>query len=123
MAEYVERFVTSRVASGNLDGSQYCFVRQIGNVDVLTVPTTGGYALGVLQNKPQNNEHAGVAFLGSTKIKLANSLGAGIPIMSAVSGYAVQAASGQVVLGYLMTGASSGGVGELLMSISHAGSL
>lgn len=123
MAEYTTNFKLSMVASGNLDGSQYCFVRQIGNVDVLTIPATGGLAIGVLQNKPQNNEHAAVAFLGSTKIRLANSLGGGINIMSAVSGYAVQAASGQVVLGYLKTGATSGGVGELLLNYSHAGSL
>ena len=123
MAEYTERFVTSRVASGNLDGSQYCFVRQIGNVDVLSIAASGAAAIGVLQNKPQNNDHAAVAFLGSTKIKLANSLGAGIPIMSAVSGFAVQASSGQVVLGYLMTGATSGAFGELNLNFSHAGSL
>ena len=123
MAEYTERFVTSRVASGNLDGSQFCFVRQLGNADVISVADSGSYVLGVLQNKPQNNDHAAVVFLGSTKIKLANSLGAGIPIMSAVSGFAVRASSGQVVLGYLMTGATSGAYGELNMNYSHTGSL
>lgn len=123
MAEYTDHFATTKVASGNLDGSQYTFVRQLGNTDVLTIATTGSAALGVLLNKPQNNEHASVAFLGSVKIRLANSLGAGIPIMSGNSGWAVLAGSGQVVLGYLVTGATSGAVGELNLNFSHAGSL
>ena len=125
MAEFVNRMQTTRVASGNLDNNQYTFVRQLGNLDVLTIPTSGAQAIGVLQNKPRDNEHAELVFLGSTKIRVANSLGAGIFVMAAVSGFAVAAASGptNVVLGQLVTGATSGAVGELHFNPSSPGSL
>lgn len=116
MAEYTEQLRVSKVASGNLDGSQYTFVRQIGNRDVLTIATTGVPMLGVLQNKPQNNEHATVAMLGSTKIRLANSLGVPSWVMAGVSGFAVLAVSGQVVAGQLITGATSGALAEMNFS-------
>lgn len=121
MAEYTDRFQITRVASGNLDGSQFTFVRGIGQ-DVLTIAASGQAALGVLQNKPRDNEHASVCVLGSTKIYLATSLGSNIFLMTGNSGAGVQAASGQVSTGFLITGATSGGIGEMIFNV-HPSSL
>lgn len=105
----------THVASGNLDGSQFTFVRGLAGVnnDVLTIATTGGLFVGVLQNKPQNNEHATVGYRGITKVKLASSLGAGIFVMAGNSGWAVQATSGAYVAGPLISNGTSGTVAEL----------
>lgn len=113
-------FKASYVASGNLDaggvsGLHYRFVNFSGN-DVYYPATSGSVVLGVVQNKPRDNEHASLVTLGHTKIILANSLGGGIPIMTGNSGFAVEAQSGQYVAGYLVTGATSGGIAEMIFS-------
>lgn len=105
--------VETRVASGDLDGSQFTMVRQLGNADVLTMPTTGAIPFGVLQDKPKDNEHAGCVVEGITKIRMADSLGANIFVMAGESGFAVQAASGQTTAGRLITGATSGALGVM----------
>ena len=110
-------FSTTKVASGNLDGSQFTFVRQIGQDDILTIVTTGVLPLGVLQDKPQNNEHGKVLTLGHSKVRVASSLGSNIFIMAGVSGFAVAAASGQVTCGRLITGATSGSLAEAFVNI------
>lgn len=109
------QFTATFVASGNLDGSQFTFVRQLAGVnnDVLTIATTGGLMAGTLQNEPRDNEFARLVSIGYTKVRVANSLGAGLLIMAGNSGFAVQAQSGAYVGGHLVTGATSGALAEL----------
>lgn len=113
----------SYVASGNLDNEpQYRFVRQgasntsQGNLDVFYPATSGAVVLGVIQNKPRNNEFATLVTLGHTKIMVANSLGSDIPVMTGNSGFAVRATSGQYACGFMRTGATSGAVAEMVFS-------
>ena len=107
----------SRVASGDLSGSQFSFVRASGN-DVMSYVTSGGLMLGTLQNKPKNNEHATIAVAGPTKIMMGTSLGPNVFVTGNTSGFAIRAAgSGSYVAGMLITGAVSGAVGELLANV------
>lgn len=107
--------ILTQVASGNMDGSQFCFANFTG-ADVWLTATSGSNALGVLQNKPRNNEHAAIVTHGNTKIRMANSIGAGSRLMSGNSGFAVIATSGQYVCGTALTGATSGGIGEMFFN-------
>ena len=119
MAEYTDQLRISKVASGNLDNDpQYRFLSFTagGNKDVWLNPTTGSAVYGVLQNKPRDNDHAAVAILGSTKVVLASSLGAGIFVMAGANGFATEAQSGQFIGGQLVTGATSGAVAEMVFS-------
>src|SRR3990167_1177654 len=107
----------SRVASGDLSTSQFSFVRGSGD-DVMTYITSGGLMLGVLQNKPKNNEHATIGVAGPTKIMMGQSLGPNVFITGNTSGFAIRAAgSGSYVGGMLITGAVSGAIGELLANV------
>lgn len=111
------QITVSRVASGDLSGSQFSFVRAIGN-DVLSYVTSGGLMLGVLQNKPKNNEHATIGVIGPMKITMGTSLGPNVFVTGNTSGFAIRAAgSGSYVAGMLITGAVSGAVGELLANV------
>lgn len=119
MAEQTDQIRITRVASGNLDvDPSYRFVTQAagGNKDVFLSATTGSIITGVVQNKPQDNEHATLCVLGDTKIALASSLGAGIYVMAGASGFAVEAQSGQVVGGLLLTSGTSGAVAEMALN-------
>lgn len=105
----------SRVASGNLDVSQWRFVTFSGK-DVYLPATSGSIVLGVLENKPRDNEHATVIALGPAKIQVANSLGTGAYLMTGNSGFAVLATSGQNVVGYTITAATSGAIAEMIVN-------
>lgn len=103
--------VESFVASGDLSGAQYKFVQANGNDVYLG---NSGYAEGVLQNKPQNNEHAAVVVMGGTKIIVASSLGPNIFVGCGSGGYAVSGFDTQGAhYGRLLQGATSGGIGVL----------
>lgn len=103
-------FRASWVASGDLSGSQYRFVTYAG-VDVY-LPTSGVVTAGVLQNKPQNNEHASVISQGFSKLILAASVGAGVEVMAANNGFAINVGSGQWVGGRTLTAGDSGAIVE-----------
>ena len=113
------RTIVSKVASGNLnfaDPANYRFVRAIGADDVLLPAASGSIVFGVLQNKPQNDEHASVCIHGPTKITLGISLGVNVRVMTNDTGFAVLANSAVSQCGYLMTGAQSGCVGEMFFT-------
>lgn len=108
-------FGASWVASGDLSAAQYRFVRAGANDDVY-LPTSGQLCVGILQNKPQDNEHAAVCALGFAKVVVANSLDMNIEIMAGNNGFAVQASSGQWSHGMLLSAANSGLVAEVLLT-------
>ena len=111
-------FKETFVASGDLSGSQFRFVRAIG-LDVYL--SDSGFAEGVLQNKPQNNEHATVVVNGGTKIQLANSLGPNIFVGCGSGGYAVNATGEGLKYGRLLQGGTSGAYGT--MNFTQVGTL
>ena len=110
--------VMSHVASGDLSAAQFRFVNG-GGVDVYLTVTTGSPSYGVLQNKPRNDEHASVIRDGATKIGLGSSFGANTWLMNGANGWATIALSGQVTMGLLITGATSGGVGQMQLNQAH----
>ena len=106
------------VASGDLNTSQFRFVRLVGP-DVYLADS--GYADGVLQNIPLNNEHATMVVLGPTKIQLSGSLGANILIGCGSGGYAVNASAGGTTsegrkYGTLLVGGTSGAYGVMVFT-------
>ncbi len=118
-----DRMMMTRVASGSLnfaDPAQYRFVQLTGR-DVHLCSASGQAALGIVQNKPQDNEHATVCHFGHTKVSLGNSLGAGSLIMTDNTGFGIAVASGGATLGRLLTGASSGKLGEMFFTYAGSG--
>lgn len=102
---------SSWVASGDLSGSQYRFVNNVGvnaNDFKCFQASSGGFTIGVLQNKPKSGEEAGVVNLGHTKVLLAGSLGAQTEIMPGVGGAATATGSGFPIAGFIYTAGNSG---------------
>ena len=96
----------SLVAGADLSAKQFFFVSVSadGQVD----PTgDGAYAVGVLQNKPDAaGKAAEVAIGGIVKVEAGGTVTRGGPVASDAAGNAVNAASGDVILGEaLETGA------------------
>ena len=111
-------FKETFVASGDLTGSQFRFVRQVG-LDVYLADS--GFASGVLQNKPADNDHATVVVLGPSKIQLSNSLGTNILVGCGSGGYAVNASGGGTTsegrkYGTLIVGGTSGAYGVVVFT-------
>jgi hypothetical protein len=115
-------FIASKVADGDLSASQYLLVKRgtTTETDVAIASVAGEIVVGVLQNKPQDNEHASVVEFGHTKVLLANSYGPGQIVMTTNAGYATARTAGLNVIGELITGATSGGVGELFYTMAYS---
>ena len=101
----------SFIASGDHSGLQYHIVEILAAHEVGAAVAGAGF--GVLQNKPQNDEHATVAVEGITKVKAGAAISVGNYITSAGSGWASAVTSGgstKKVVGRALTAAASGSV-------------
>lgn len=107
-------FGASWVASGDLSASQYRLVRSTGTNDVF-LPTSGQQCVGILQNKPKNDEHAAVIGFGYTKLFLGGSLGALTEYMAGNNGAITAVVSGSWTHGFLLTAGNSGDVVEAVV--------
>ena len=117
------RDLVTGVASGSLnfaDPAGFRFVKRTGK-DVHLCAVSGEIAFGVLNSKANDNEHVSVCVAGFTKICLASSLGPDILIATNNTGFAINASSGQAVMGRLMTGANSGMPGEMQFVFTGSG--
>ena len=108
-------------ASGNMntDALQFRFVMQAAGVneDVFIANTSGSVCVGVNVDKAADNRFVRVALDGLTKLRLASSLGANIWLTTDGAGYGIQytGQSGAACLARLITGATSGTPGEIIL--------
>lgn len=119
-----ERFTITRVASGDFNASEenrYRFCILVGR-DFHLAGTAGAVVHGVNQQKNLDNDHGQLAVMGMTKITLGESIGPQVFVTTNNSGYAVRSVdSADYIPGVLLTGADSGGVGEMLMTFTGSG--
>lgn len=101
-------------AGADLSTKQYYFVSVSadGQID----PTgDGAYAVGVLQNKPAAAGRAAtVAIAGKVKVECGGTVTRGGPVASDANGKAVDAATGDVILGEALETGASGSVIAIL---------
>lgn len=64
-------------AGADLSASQYCFVDINSDGEAVLQATSGGDAVGVLQNKPKEGEAALIAVVGVTPLKISAGVTAG----------------------------------------------
>lgn len=119
-------FSSSWVASGDHSANQYRFVNNVGltsNDFNVIIATSGGFTIGVQQNKPKAGEEVGVINGGWTKVYLAGSLGAQTEIMPGAGAGATQSTSGFVSAGWIPCAGNSGEIVSAFISIRKAGLL
>jgi hypothetical protein len=114
-------FIASKVASGDLSTHQFKLVKSASSAkDAVLAGVVGEIVYGVLQNKPEDNEGATVVEFGHTKILLANSYGPGQILMANSDGFATARTAGLNTIGELISGATSGGIGELFFTKTYS---
>lgn len=100
-------------ASTDLSSYQYRFVTVDANGKA-ALAGNGTSILGVLQNKPSDDQAASIMIDGVSKVKAAGStVAAGDLITSSSVGFAAAAAAGEYVVGRVLSG-SSGSTGRML---------
>ena len=97
-------------ATATFAAKQFTFVK-IDAYGQLATPTAGGYAIGVIQDKPLAGSPGAVCCPGDiTSVQSGGVFAKGDDICTDASGYAVKATSGGYVLGIAL---SAGAVGSL----------
>jgi hypothetical protein len=106
----------SVLASADLSASQFCFVTLNGSGQ-LALPSAGGDAIGVLQDKPDAAGRVGLVGLlegsGRLKVVAGATLTPGQKVQSDASGHAIVAATGDRELGTVLVGGASGELVEI----------
>ena len=110
------------IASGDHRLLIHRVVDYIGNANFKIGVAAAGGGMGVLQNKPNDAEHATVAIEGDVQVRVGLAVQAGQIATSAASGWAVNVASSTVqkTLGRFITGAASGMLATLQLN-PHVG--
>ena len=107
-------------AGSDLSTGQYKFVLITTDDQFDLVAAAGGAATGVLQDKPAAAGRAGlVATGGISKVQLGGTVTVGMKLQSTAAGLAIEAASGDHVLGTCTKGGADGEVGEILLDSQH----
>ena len=94
---------------------QYSFVK-INSSGLLALPSAGGYAVGVLQDKPAAGDPGAVCFPGDiTKVVVGSGgFSAGGDVSTDASGHAIAGASGDYVLGIALEAGVNGSIANII---------
>lgn len=112
MADYGRLMTRSAKAAADLGNQQYHFVRApaAGTVNVASEAAGGANDLiGVLQNKPNTDQAATIAYFGESKIVAGGALTANTFITTNGSGRAAAASSGDMAAGLVLEAAGADG--------------
>jgi hypothetical protein len=117
MAEFGRQENFTAVAAADLSRKQYHFVRLSGADTKINQASEAAHSslVGVLQNKPQTEEFANVAYAGLSKVVAGGAIPVNAIITTNGSGRAVQVASGQMAAGRALDAA--GGDGEVITAL------
>lgn len=98
-------------AGVDLSGSQYKAIQIDG-----TLATNNSDVAGILQNKPENGEDAGLGILGRTRYVAGGAVTKGNRLQVQSGGWLTAVASNQFGIGTALNTISSGGVGEVFLN-------
>lgn len=101
-------------AKVDLSDAQYKIV--VNSTGGVGIPAADAFVHGILQNKPEADQHATVRTDGVSKVKAGAAIVQGAPITTAASGWATTAASGDCALGWAMTACNSGDTTTMFIS-------
>ena len=108
MATMLSRDTRTFVAGSDLTAGQFKFVSLAADGQVDITATAGGNAIGILSNNPDVGQAATVTVSGGYVVEAGGTITAGDQIQSSATGTALEAATGDVVLGYALEDAVVG---------------
>ena len=102
-------------ATATFASKQYTFVK-LDTFGTLATPSAGGYAIGVIQDKPAAGDPGAVCYPGDiTKVLVGTGgITAGGAVSSDGNGAAVAWTSGAFILGYALYAAAAGALGSII---------
>jgi len=101
-------------ATATFAAKQFTFVK-IDTSAQLATPAAGGYAIGVIQDKPAAGSPGAVCYPGDiTNIQVGGVFAKGDDLCTDSSGYAVKATSGGFVLGIALSAGATGFLASML---------
>ena len=112
MTEYLRVTARTLVAKQDMRTKQYHILRASAANECQIASFPGGGAdevIGILQNKPNNNEHASVGYAGISKLIAGGAITANRLVTANGSGRAAHAASGDWIVGQAITAAGADG--------------
>jgi hypothetical protein len=116
VAYEIPGFSFTLVAGENLSSSHFCAVDVEVSTGQVILPTAGGRAIGVIQNKPAEGEAATIVVSGVTKVLIGvGGIIAGNNVTVDDDGTIVQAASGNRCLGIALSTGAEGTLGTVLL--------
>lgn len=113
MAFEIIKVKSINAVTATLATKQYCFVK----IDTagLALAGNGGYAIGVLQDKPAVGDPGAVCFPGDiTKVQCGGTIAIGDEVQSDANGKAVKATSGAFVLGTALSTGANGSMADII---------
>lgn len=115
MTQSVRDFERTFAAEADLSSSKYRFVKPGTNDNQIAAAAAAtDTIIGVLQNKPQANEHANVRFLGTTKVEAGGAVTKGDYVTSDANGKAVVTTTEGNQLGGIALEATTNGDGDYI---------
>ncbi len=112
--------LTGKRAAADLSALQFRFVVLNASGFIAQNITVGGLVIGVLQNKPGNNQPAEVMVTGVSKVVAGAAVPEGAAVTSDAVGRVVPAAAGNYRIGVAVSAAA--GAGEVIsVRLLHAG--
>jgi len=108
MAVMQSRDTRTFVAGEDLSSAQFKFVTLESDGQVDLADAAGERAIGVLLNKPTSGAAATVAMTGKVMVEAGAAVTAGDQIQTNAAGEAIEAATGDVVMGYALEDAVDG---------------
>ena len=121
MYDYITGPARQKRAASNLTGLLSRVVELTGTDDFVDLAGAGAFH-GILSTDAQSGEHVSIVKEGSGKVQVGGAVSVGDRLVSAASGYAVAAASGDA-LGFLFgratTAAASGSIARFEFELLH----
>jgi len=112
MSQFIEGDYLTGKAGENLSGLRYHFVEERTADTFHQASQTTAITAGILQNKPQNGEHARVKFQGVSKVYAGGTITANALFTNNASGAAAVVTSGTIIKGRARSAVASGGIFE-----------
>lgn len=114
MATFLKGQSISLVAAADLTAKQFYAVKIDSNGQA-ALAGAGESAIGIVQNNPAAGSPASVMISGTSKAKAGGNITAGAKVAANSSGVFVAATTGNAVIGFAKTGASSGDTFEVVL--------
>lgn len=119
MSQTIHTQSLNLIAGADLSGSQYYIVKTGSTARQVVLASAATSMLGVLQNKPNVDEVAEVAVMGTAKVIAGGTISYGDNVTVNASGKAITRTTENYILGTALEAGADGSIIEVLLNKSY----